>query len=302
LSALLISIAVLGSSSEAAIIANFTDGNGTSSVDQFAGIAGSGWSAGWAVGTTSASQSPTVVNTNPLSGIPGDNYLSVSATGSAATAVARVGRQYTETGSDVDLDAIYTIRFDYRADSALGASDATNSASNRYNILGSTAASTSTASSNTWIAAVYAGTNGADNDKPNGFGSSNVGNWVFLDNPGNTTVGMSSMNFVDSQISLAAGTVYHFEIQVDPVNRKYLPSVSDGTTTYTAPSFLGFRNQSTTASTFLQFHAFMTTASASAAYSVDYIVIVPEPSAVVLVCFAVAGLGCLKCRMSGVRN
>ena len=283
--------------SHAAIIANFTDGEGTSFVDQHPGIPGSGWANAWSAGTSSASQVRAAINTSPLNG--GGNYLNVDATVSAATGVARVSRQYSDFG-DVDVDTMsYVISFNYRANTALGLSSATNSASNRYNIIGSTSGTTSTGSGNTWIAGVYAGTDGAPNDQPSGFSSSNIGNWVFLDNTGDTTVGMNLMSFWDSEMALATdGTVYHFEILVDPVNREYKPSISNGSTTATSPNFLGFRNQSTTASTFLQFHAFMTTASSSLSYSVDNIAIsiVPEPNSLYFLSMGTLGLIALRRR------
>ena len=288
----------LAAVTNAAIIAKFDGGAGTGSVDQYSGIAGSGWATAWAVGSSSASQTNTVPNTTPLNG--GGNYLNVDATGSAAVgAVARVSRQYADFG-DVDVDgAQYVISFDYRANTPLGLSSAADSASNRYNILGSVAASNSTSSNNTWIAGVYAGTNGGTNDKPIGLGSSNVGNWVFLDNTGTTNVAMSAMNFWDSGMALATdGTVYHFEILVDPVNKEYKPSISNGTTTATSPTFLGFRNQTGGASTFMQFHAFMTTASSALSYSVDNveISIVPEPNSLCLLSMGTIGLIALRRR------
>ncbi|MEX0641322.1 MAG: hypothetical protein WD468_01405 [Pirellulales bacterium] len=282
--------------SQADIVANFTDGNGTGSVDQYTGTTGSGWNTVWTPGTTNATQTPTVVNTTPLNG--GGNYLNVGATGSAATAVATVRRQYADFG-DVDVDATpYILSFDYRANTALGDPSATNSASNRYNIIGSTSATTGTLSGNTWIAGVYAGTNGGTTEKPIGFGATNVGRWVFLDNQtaaDSTTPAMNAMNFWDSEISLATGTVYHFSIYIDPANREYKPTISDGTTTKTSPTLLGFRNETATSSTFLQFHAFMTTASASLGYSVDNIriSIVPEPAAVLF--------GCVVCGLVGIK-
>src|SRR3954471_15964480 len=57
-----------------AVAANFTDGNGTSLVDQYTGVAGGGWSVPWAaVGGSLASVSGSATQDAPLHG--GGKYL-----------------------------------------------------------------------------------------------------------------------------------------------------------------------------------------------------------------------------------
>src|SRR5262245_47588858 len=71
-------------SSIAFIVAAINNGNGTSSVDQYAGTSGSGWDSSWQVrNSNSTFTTATVDNTNPLNG--GGNYLSATLTATAGS-------------------------------------------------------------------------------------------------------------------------------------------------------------------------------------------------------------------------
>src|SRR5947207_835378 len=63
------------------IIANFTDGNGTASVDRYVGTSGSGWNSAWAANPSNSGSfnpAPTVVTSGgtPLNG--GGYYLAAT--------------------------------------------------------------------------------------------------------------------------------------------------------------------------------------------------------------------------------
>src|SRR5689334_15758934 len=77
--ALLAAFSVTSSASAQVLTLDFAGGNGTSSVDQYQGIAGSGWNTAWSqsIGAQTDNASLTVTNTSPLySG--GGNYLNIS--------------------------------------------------------------------------------------------------------------------------------------------------------------------------------------------------------------------------------
>jgi hypothetical protein len=132
---------------------------------------------------------------------------------------------------------------------------------------------TGTASSS----ATPGGTDGTSNPD-NGFDAGDVGKWIFLNNTSASTVAINSpsMSFVNSGITMVAGTKYHFEIEVDPVNERYKPSISDGTNSFTSSGYLGFRNQDDGLTrSWLFFGLGLTPTSADLGYSVDSISIEP---------------------------
>jgi hypothetical protein len=284
----------------AAIIANFAGGDGAASVDQFAGIAGDGWLTAWSttVGGSGTASTPTVLNTTPMNG--GGNYLSVPFTVGTSTNdnFVSVNRQFGTAGG-VDPSLPYTLRFDYRPEAKNEIANA--EFRSRFQIFGSSAAPNGDTSANsTWIIVAAAGASGS---APGGVV---VNTWGFLDNPTpGTTSSIGAMNFVSSGIAMDANTVYHFEIAVDPVNRNYTPTVSDGTTSFTSPTPLYFRNQAAAAqsASYLAFGARQQNTSneglASYPFSFDSVNIVPEPSSLSLIGFAAFGLsGCIHRRRS----
>jgi len=98
-----------GGTVRAAAIANFTDGNGTTSGDSFVGVAGSGWAGPWANALGNAPiATNTVVNTTPLG--TGNNYLSMSMTGSAtnASSTQNVYRTFATGAVDGNGDTLFS--------------------------------------------------------------------------------------------------------------------------------------------------------------------------------------------------
>src|SRR6266487_585167 len=100
-----------------AIVAEFTDGNGTGSVDRYAGTGGSGWSAGWVTNTNNGSYTsgPTVVNISPLNANGNLNYAATTFTTSSnkSNGVGAIARGYTSTGN-VSTTGIHQVQFDFR--------------------------------------------------------------------------------------------------------------------------------------------------------------------------------------------
>jgi hypothetical protein len=221
----------------AAIVANFNDGDGTTLVDQYTGVAGDGWLGPWstAVGGSGTASAPAVLSTTPLNG--GGNYLSVPFTAGSSindNFVATI-RQFGASGG-VDPTLPHTIKFDYRPEAK---NEIVNAEfRSRYQIFGSATLPTGDTSVNTtWWAVAGAGTTGS---APTGVV---INTWGFLNNPTpGTTVAPTGMAFVSTGITMNANAVYHFEIAVNPAAKTYIGKISDGTTTFTSEP-LNFRNQ-----------------------------------------------------------
>jgi hypothetical protein len=295
----------LATSSHAAIIDSF---------DTYPGSAGDGWTQGWGSrpSTPTGGYDQTRGATTSLPDLGGGSYLKVSANNNGASAsngTLALRRPFDDFGA-VAVDQPYIVRFDYRADVAFIGSDD----SQRYGIWGSGGGESSSASNtsgnNTWVAMVWSGATGAS-DVPGGtdgtsnpgnvFDAGDVGKWIFLNNTSASTVtiGSTSMSFANSGITMVAGTKYHFEIEVDPINKEYKPSVSDGVNSFTSADYLGFRNQNDDLTLgWLFFGLGLTPTSADLGYSVDNveITVVPEPNALVLASIGIVGLAVYRSR------
>ena len=267
-----------GLRSEAAIIANFNDGDGNISSDQYPGNATDGWASGWGAGGHLTASSG-VVSTAPLSG--GGNYLQVTDNTTVTSTYAR--RTYQTVGGNVDITQTYTISLSYRFDGNIADFNAFN---DRVAIFGDTAsASTGTGATNTWCVGVVGGTN---------TDVTAAGNWYFIDNNGSTSFGSSNMSY--TSLSFVAGRTYDISITVNPVAGTYSASINDGVNPEVSASDLAFRRGtgSITASA-TQTLYIANNASAgtdSSAFSIDNIVIVPEPASAMMALLA-GGASCL---------
>lgn len=105
---------------QAQIFAGFNDGETTSSVDGWTGLAGAGWAHSWQTNTaTGASITPRVINTQPLA--PGHgHYLSVISRNTSTELSRRtlIRRQYQGHGQ-VSMSEQHTVSFMFRIDSGL---------------------------------------------------------------------------------------------------------------------------------------------------------------------------------------
>ena len=189
-----------------------------------------GWTGGWVKSTSSSTfGSATVASSSPLGG--GGNYLAATATTSAAEGTAAVGRGYS-TANGVDTGLPQQVSFDFRLDSSL--TGVTN-IRDRERIWGDSAARGVITGAATWVAGVFGAATG----------TLPAGNWGFQNGQRD---GNASQPFVDTGVHLAAGTVYHFVVTLDPAAGTYKASVNDGGTgtghTYTSGT-LGFATNAT---------------------------------------------------------
>lgn len=187
---------------DAAIIANFTGGNGTAQVDQYAGIAGNGWMGAWGPNfyTGIATNNSTVKTSsstgyNPLK--EDENYLSIRFDKQkSATAVggAHLYRQYGDYG-DIRLTQAHTVSFTFRIDSPMDRFDAITIWDSSHGAINASASNQTR-----WQIDVS---------------SSNT--WQFLDNSGR----------VESNIEVKTGNIYQFVITLDPEFNRYKVSLED---------------------------------------------------------------------------
>ena len=215
--ALAAAFAAAAPDAQGAIVANFTDGNGTALPDQFAGTSGAGWATGWgSVGTTTGTG---VVNTSPLAG--GGNYLQVVDDATSTNLFVR--RQYASAG-EVNVAQPHTISLSYRFDGSIAQFTDFN---DRIAIFGDTAAQTTSGATNTWLIGVAGSNTGA------GAGQSVFpGEWYFFDNNGSNAFATSNM--FDTNLPLVAGPGLLDRGQRRPDRRR--PTASRSTTASTRRS------------------------------------------------------------------
>lgn len=256
-------------SSNAAIIANFTDGAGTTMPDQYAGVAGSGWLGAWG---TNNSPTVAVASATPVNG--GGNYLNVT---TSITNDAAVGRRFdgTATGANIALPVTFT--FDLRINTLSGW-DSTNDYISVH--------------SNTSLSTYNVGTDSTFFIRALGASPAtgiNANQWLFYNGAANGTY--SAANFQSSGMAITEGTTYTFNITNDPVAKKYSVSIFDGTSTVSA-SDLGWR--SSTASNSIAFNQKVSAGTDVIGYSIDNISIIPESATTMLL--GLAGLAMLRRR------
>jgi hypothetical protein len=236
---------------------DFADGNGTLSVDQYAGKAGNGWAAGWTIGKsqTAIGFTGTVTDDTPLYS-NGGNYLKASMTslGESATGAQQAGVRRRIDSSVIDLTSAFSYSFYFRADDDWSGNSA------QYMIFSNSSAASGTSNDSTWAVISSAQ---ADSK------------WTFRDGSDN----------VVSTMAVTAGTTYLFTINTNPATRSYTVSIFNGTTTYDSPS-LAWRSSATTEAEFLHFVVKDTTQTTAATmgFSLDHLTIeqadapvVPEP-------------------------
>lgn len=253
-------VALASTASASVLTLDFANGNGTSSVDQYTGTTGSGWNTAWGVALGgSATGSPTVVNTTPLSG--GGNYLSSSFTATSTLGV-QVYRSFDGTASGVDITQDHSYSFNLRLDSF---------SSGQFTIHNNIAGQTGTGSADSWI--IY---------------TSPGGNWTLRN--GNNAGGITGD--VDSGILATTGIVYSFNITVNETTNKWAATISNGTTSFSSSSPLGFRTSAANDGTYLEFGGINVSNGTTLAFSLDALTVtsIPEPASFALIAGALLGL------------
>lgn len=225
------------------IHAHFSDGNGTASADQFAGIVGGGWSNAWQTSASSSTLTTSVktygsAGYSPLSSR--GNHLDLNTMQSGGgTSNPAVGRQYTSFGG-VTLTALHVIRFDLRIDT-LGTFTNGN---DRITIVDNTAIATGGTANSTWEIRAYGASTG----------TAVAGKWSFYNGIRNSEGAVNNTRWVSSTMNVVAGTTYSFTITTNPVTGSWDVAItaSDGQAAVGSTN-LGYRTSATTARSFLSF-------------------------------------------------
>jgi len=213
------------------IVANFDGGNTSGVVDAYPGMSGAGWIDAWQTDVTRASMASTQVQaTTPLSP-GGGRYLDVSIDMDGTVSGTNYGqgcvaRTYDDYLGGFGAGDPHTIEFQVRIDESLANFTSTN---DRYYFFDNPTFASGTSADNTW--SIYAfGAN---------YGTSQAKKWAFY-NGLQDGGGFSEYRLVNTGMTLTTGVTYTFTISVDPANRQYDASVTDGLTTSTITD-LGFR-------------------------------------------------------------
>ena len=258
----------------AAVIADFSDGigNQTTAVDQFKGIAGGGWTTAWGNQGSVSGVTTTVIDGTvgtPLNS--GGDYLGLNMVGPGGTGT--VGRSYGDFDAVDTATDSYKISWDFRAEVDIMAAGV-GGGEDRFHFAGDSSFVTGSAPSNSWLigmteSQIYAG------------------NWYFIDNNGSTA--WTEANAVNTGMAVVAGTVYSFDITVNPTTGTYDASVTNGTITF-SDTDLTFRNGLTGAFDTASFGMAMggdDLGTSANEMSIDslHISAIPEPSSLLLLSF-----------------
>lgn len=239
--------------SQAAIVADFTGGLGTSSATtQFVGTDGSGWTTAWQTSTSESSLTPM---------IDSNDHLNVSLTSNATTAQHRTS---INRGYDVNvLPATYTISFTITANDLTGFGN--SDFIGFFSAQTPQQAATST-SAQTWGILVSGSTGAITFRDGNDAASSGTG----------TSTVSTGMTFTE-------GNSYSFEITVDSVNHKWDATISSGSESFTSEG-MNFRS-ATAISQYIMFNTLMDQTNSpneTWSYTLDGVTIVPEASSTAL--------------------
>lgn len=233
-------IVPLGVGNREKVEAHFTDGNSTTAVDGFPGVAGLGWRDAWQV---RASTGGSVVGTAMTSSDigyselkPGQSgtYLKVDATHEAEDSYTGLTRNYKAFGDGLDWTKKHSIQFSVRIDEDLIANF--NTVDDRYQFSDISNGFNADESA-TWTVACYGGSDDVIAS------ADDIGVWTFYDGDRDGGARLAENN-VASTIAVVAGQVYDFTIIVDPESESYIGSVSNGTDTFTTGT-LGWRTSRT---------------------------------------------------------
>jgi len=217
---------------KAAIIADFSGGEGNAQVDQFPGTAGSGWATGWNVEKAKELKCITSIEqANPLLG--GGKYLRVLLQRESGVARARkaitVERRLALTDR-VDLTKPYVVSSNLRIDVLNRFTESRDRLGICSRNIPQSEAGREGQLSTGWYICVVG--------KGNKFGKS--GSWIFFArNRKGQAIG------VDSRIPAREGNTYSFRILVDPSARQWTPSIAVNGGKWTKFKPMGMRTRGT---------------------------------------------------------
>lgn len=209
---LVTALAFLSSTANGQVVADFSGGNSSEVVDGYVGMAGNGWSGPWVEHRNQTSNNPLditagVQSTNPLVAGSG-NYLHVDIDGPAGAGASReanVSRAYGSFG-DFDTTRPHTVSFLLRYDHLSGSWN--ENANSLFIMDGAGNIPTSTT---TWAVSAF------------GSGLTSL-QWTFSSGAGfSNGVPQTSEEHprVLSDVFLVVGSVYSFELEVNPGQQQY---------------------------------------------------------------------------------
>ncbi len=285
-----IALILISQTGQAAVVAQFTGGDGTASVDQYKGIAGDGWATPWSSRNGSNGVTTIGVQSTTPFGEGMGNYLQLHYIRNAtptATNRAGVAREFARVGpGSIDTTKPYTISFDFRPDLLTGWSAATDQivfSSEQSATIGSPVADTP------WAIQIRADT-GWNIFSGNGTGTLQTTNL--------TSLGLTG---------LTVGQIYSITVYMDPLQNAFDLTVTTGGVTYRASeangdALFGFRTSSTAATaSFLQFRMVSDANGDAFQFSLDNVAVIPEPGSVGMAMGGVLLLGAYGLRKSARR-
>jgi hypothetical protein len=264
----------------AAVVHNFSGGEGNSNSTQYAGSSGNGWKGPFIGSPENITTSFVVGDANPLTP-GGGKYLRRSYVGGAAEGNRRgtVHRSYESYG-DFDVTKAHTISFVWRADE-IGSNF--TSTGDYFMMFGSTGAPGSdTGPTSSWMIRYQAASEGGANALVGG-------NFALYNGNRGTNTTYVAANWVNSGIPVVVGTSYLFTILNDPTTGGWSASIRElgGTASFQSQE-LGWRAAPSTTSFSVAWGAKVTGVGETFTMSLDDISIVPEPTS-----SALFGLGAI---------
>jgi hypothetical protein len=256
----------------AAVVHDFSGGDGSSNPTQYVGTGGNGWVAAFGGQQENASINAQIRNAAPLSA-GGGNYLQRSVTGLTGsegntTRRSAVYRRYSSYG-DLNTSVAHTISYQWRADEI---GSGFNSTGDYFMMFGGNVSS-DTGAGSSWMIRYQAASEG-------GLVGGKFA--VYNGNRGESTA-YNQLNWVNTDVVVKLGTAYQFVIVNDPVTANWSVSISEvgGPVLYERAD-LGWRAAANQNANVLSWGAKVTAVDEKLTYSVDSIIIVPEPASTAL--------------------
>jgi hypothetical protein len=236
-------LSLMGAGAMGQVTNNFTDGEGSSSADQYPGTASDGWLDSWTATFGNSNNGnnigylgvePHVITTSPLGS--GGNYFNFG----FANAECAMRRSYTNN-AELDKTQAHLIEFDFRCN-FLGTFSSGNDNISLTSRKPSPTSTNPGSDSTWWIKAQGA----SDGSAPFGVNS----RWNFYHGATNDNGSSSGVMITSTNVPFFVGTNYHFRITQDVVTKTYQVTVSTTITnnflSFTTPEPLRWRNYRTT--------------------------------------------------------